>query len=390
MFKKLSRPLSVITALLLLCSIVGMSFTNTVAATGQLANRNLTLQAGPAHGFPAVSDGGSLPGGLVNHIFTFKTYTTASIGSIQFLYCTLADPVPGNYCTTPTGLSTTGATMGTQNGATFTSIAGSNGQPYLSRVAANINANTQLTFQLIGITNPTPTVATLAYPLTFYVRISTFTSTDASGTPIDSGNVAASTANAINLSGQMPESLVFCTGATISTTGGVPDCTTATAGSVNFNQLFSPTDTATATSQMVASTNAGAGYAITVNGSTLMSGTNQINGIVTAAMGIRGTSQFGLNLKANTIATSTPPVGVEVAPAANGANYRGEASAGFSAVDYFQFNTGDTVADSYNGGGTVLGTDAQLYTVSYIANVVGSQPAGTYTTTLTYICTPTF
>ena len=95
----------------------------------------------------------------------------------------------------------------------------------------------------------------------------------------------------------MPESLVFCTGATISTTGGVPDCTTATAGSVNFNQLFSPTDTATATSQMVASTNAGAGYAITVNGSTLMSGTNQINGIVTAAMGIRGTSQFGLNLK---------------------------------------------------------------------------------------------
>lgn len=32
----------------------------------------------------------------------------------------------------------------------------------------------------------------------------------------------------------------------------------------------------------------------------------------------------------------------------------------------------------------------QIFTVSYIVNVPGSQPAGNYTTTLTYICTPTF
>ena len=186
----------------------------------------------------------------------------------------------------------------------------------------------------------------------------------------------------------MPESLVFCTGGTIGTTAGVPDCSLATSGSVNFNQLFSPTDTATATSQMAASTNAGSGYNITVNGPTLTSGSNTVTAMGTAAAGIRGVSQFGLNIKANTTLTSTPAVGIEVAPAANGTNYRGQAVTGYNTADTFKYTTGDSVANSANGGAG--GTDAQIFTVSYIVNVPGSQPAGTYTTTLTYICTPTF
>jgi hypothetical protein len=99
-----------------------------------------------------------------------------------------------------------------------------------------------------------------------------------------------------------------------------------------------------------------------------------------------------MNLKANTVATSNPAIGIEVAPAANGVNYRGQAyingAANYGTVDNFEFNSGDTVANSGNGG--LAGTDAQIFTVSYIVNVPGSQPAGTYTTTLTYICTPTF
>jgi hypothetical protein len=189
----------------------------------------------------------------------------------------------------------------------------------------------------------------------------------------------------------MPESLVFCTGGTVTTTAGVPDCATVTSGAIAFNQLFSPTDTATATSQMAASTNAGSGYIITVNGPTLTSGSNTITATHTLAggdLGIRGISQFGTNLKANTTTTSNPAVGTEVAPAANGTNYKGEATTGYSTVDHFRFLTGDTIADSANGGAG--GTDAQIFTNSYIVNVPGSQPAGTYTTTLTYICTPTF
>lgn len=342
------------------------------ASAAQITTRSLTLQAG-------VTDGGSMPGGVVNHFYTFTLPTTGNVGSIRFQYCTLA----AGACTTPTGLVTTAATLGTETGATgFTMVNTTNGSPYLTRAAASVTGPQVVTYRLDGVTNPTTTNQT------FFVRLATFASTDTTGASTDLGTVTASTATQIILDGTMPESLVFCTGATVGTTAGVPDCATATGGIISFNQLFSPTDTATATSQMAASTNAGFGYIITVNGPTLTSGANTITGMPATALGVRGTSQFGLNLKANTVTTSTPAIGTEVAPAANGTNYRGQAVANYATIDQFRFVTGDTVANSANGGAG--GTDAQIFTVSYIANVPGSQPAGTYTTTLTYICTPTY
>jgi len=352
--------------------ILGSALLLRSAYAAQITLRSLTLQAG-------TGTGGSQPGAVVNHLFAFTIPSTASVGSIQFLYCTLA----AGTCTTPTGLVSTSATMGTQSGATgFTLVNTTNGAPYITRTAAGITGGTAVTYQLLSVTNPSTTNQT------FYVRLSTYASTNATGSPIDTGTVAASTATQIALTGTMPESLVFCTGATVGTTSGVPDCSTATPGSVTFNQLFSPTDTATATSQMAASTNAGSGYIITVNGATLTSGANTVVAMGAATTGVRGTSQFGLNLKANTTATSTPAVGAEVAPAANGTNYKGQADTGYNTVDNFKFTSTDTVADSFNGGPG--GSDAQIFTVSYIVNVPGSQPAGTYTTTLTYICTPTY
>ncbi len=354
-----------------LCLLTTLSSVK-VAHAAQITVRSLTLQAG-------VTDGGSMPGGVVNHFFGFTVPTTASVGSIEFKYCTLA----AGTCTTPSGLDTTAATMGTQSGATgFTLVNTTNGAPYITRTAASITAATAVTYQLLAVTNPSTTNQT------FFVRISTFSTTNATGGATDTGSVAASTATQIVLTGTMPESLVFCTGATVTTTAGVPDCATATAGTISFNQLFSPTDTATAVSMMAASTNAGAGYAITINGPTLTSGGNTVTAMGASTVGVRGTSQFGLNLKANTTTTSTPAIGTEVAPAANGTNYRGQAVTGYNTVDNFKFATGNSVADSANGGAG--GTDAQIFTVSYIVNVPGSQPAGTYTTTLTYICTPTF
>ena len=360
-------------AIVMVGLMVGISTSRNVSAD-QITLRSLTLQAG-------VTDGGSKPGGVVNHLFAFTlpSVGNTNVGSVQFLYCTTA----AGSCTTPTGLVTTAATLGTQSGATgFTIVNTTNGAPYISRTAASVTANTAVTYQLMGVTNPTTTNQT------FYVRISSFASIDTTGGATDTGNVAASTASQIVLTGTMPESLVFCTGATVGLTGGVPDCATATSGAISFNQLFSPTDTATATSQMAASTNAGSGYNVTVNGPTLTSGSNTVSGMGASTTGIRGTSQFGLNLRSNTVATSTPAVGTEVAPVANGTNYRGQAITGYNGVDNFKFTTGDSVANSANGGPG--GSDAQIFTLSYIVNVPGSQPAGTYTTTLTYICTPTF
>lgn len=338
----------------------------------QITARSLELQGTS----PTV--GGSEPGAVVNDLFTFTVPTAGSIGSIQFQYCTTASGT----CTLPTGLVTTSAAIGSQSGATGFSINNAtNGTPYIYIPTGNTNptvtANTQLIYQLTGITNPTTANQS------FYVRIATFTTNDTSGTAVDTGNVAASTANQIVLTGQMPESLVFCAGGTVSETSGVPDCTTATSGAVSFNQLFSPTSTATAQSQMAASTNAGSGYVITVNGATLQSGSNSITAVSNAAS-TTGKSQFGMNLVANT----TPVVGAGITPTSDGVNYKGEAKSGYATTNSFTFNSGDTVADSADGGAGP--TDAQIYTVSYIVNVPGNLPAGTYTTTLTYICTATF
>ena len=301
------------------------------------------------------------------------------------------------------------ATLGSESGITdFQSITGATAnEVVLTRPVANsIAANTVVGVQLQNVTNPQAKKADLVTNepnYTFFVRISSYASLDGSGALIDKGTVTASTAAPIFISGTMPEALLFCTGAIVpfkvATT--IPDCANATAGSIQFNQLFDQIGTATATSQMAASTNAGNGYVITVNGSTLMSGTtNSVTAMSTAGLPITGASQFGLNLKANDTTYFATATGQEISPlpaASTGlVYYRGEAINGYDVMNQFKFNSGDAVANSgYDllgpaPGGTPQGSDAQIYTVTYIANVPGSLPAGDYSTTLTYICTPTY
>jgi len=372
---------------------------NVFAAPGQIVDRSLTLQAGTA-------DGGSKVGGNVNHVFKFKLPTGGMVGSIKLEYCTLAADVAPATCTMPTGLITTGAgTVDSQVGATgFTLENGTNGSPYITRAAANVDADTNVELRLTQIVNPTSITAPPTIPnQTFFVRISTYSSTDATGLATDAGTVAASTNDSIVLTGAMPESLIFCTGHTIGLTNAVPDCSKATSGAIDFNQLFSPTDTATATSQMSASTNAGSGYNITVNGPTLKSGTNTVAPMLAPVASQHGISQFGLNLKLNTTTTAPLTFGAEIAVPSAGLTLRGQAipSSGYDVAEIFKFNTiaadgtdgNNNVANSGLKNGTIQelgGSDAQIFTASYVVNVPGSQPAGSYTTTLTYICTPTF
>ncbi len=339
------------------------------------------------------TDGGSLPSGVVNHQFRFNMVGTPTIGSIKFEYCTVASVVA---CTAPAGMNggdgTTNATLGSETGSAVTGFAMGTKTAnsfILTRTAAAVSNNALVVLQANDIKNP----STANY--TFFVRITTYSGTDGATGPVDSGSVAASTANPIQLSGIMPESLIFCTGATISTPGGIPDCSTATAGNIAFNQLFSPTDTAVATSQMAASTNALYGYAITVNGPLLTSGSSTIPALAPTtpdapAASVTGISAFGMNLRANTVASaiSFPAGSANISGAPNGTDLRGQPTANYNVPDNFKYVSGDTIARSDNGGAGP--TNSQLYTSSYIVNVAGNQLAGTYTTTLTYICTPTF
>lgn len=359
----------------------------------QILNRKLTLQAG-------ATDGGSKPSGNVRHFYEFNVPSSTAIGSIRFSYCTTAADVGTSTCAQPTGLTSTAAALGSEAGSDasgFTLNATTNGVLLLTKAtAAAPSGSRDLKFRFDGVVNPGPA------PQTFFVRIQTFNSTDGTGTAIDSGTVNAATTNQIILNGTMPESLVFCTGATIGKTLTVPDCSTAGTGSINFNQLFSPTDTASAVSQMAASTNAGFGYIITVNGPTLTSGSNTIAGLASPTGSTKGAPQFGLNLVENTSAAAPgfdplnpdPLLVTLSAPidqVSDGVNLNGRPTADYATADNFKFVSGEAVADSnFLGAANGKASDAQIYTVSYIANVPGSQPAGTYASTLTYICTPTF
>lgn len=416
------------------------------AHAAQITERKLIVEADTMGGSAPSDDSipGVTTGGLVKHNFSLTVPANTDLGSIRFQYCTTAaNSTATPTCVAPTGLDTDSATITNQSGATgFVSKTNDPGADtnefYIARASASTlvdnhptDTATIMTFQFSGVIPPFNTNET------FFVRITTYQGLDGATSPVDAGVVAASTATPIVVTGTMPESLVFCTGRTVpvipSTT--VPDCANATAGTIGFDKLFSPTDTAATTSQMAASTNATFGYVITVNGATLTSGSNTIAGMVGGAgapvASTRGTAQFGLNLVANTttvadgfgvdaldltpdpnscqttpanagcaawLATDDYADTANITTASDGTSYRGQPLTGYRTVDQFRFVTGESVANSLEDDadpGTVGtsaqgGTDGQRFTVSYIANVPGNLPAGTYTTTLTYICTPTF
>lgn len=363
-------------------------FRSPEASAAQITSRSLTLVG-------VGTTGGSLPGGVVNHKFTFTIPTTGTaLGSIKFEYCTVATK---DACVVPTGMDASAVTGVTDTGSGVTGWsvqAGSTTNTVIvKRASASNPASGNLIIQLNGIKNPTTT------NYTFFTRITTYSSLDGTGTAIDTGSVAASTASAIQLSGIMPESLTFCTGGTITVDfppghpEGIPNCSTATSGVIEFNQLFSPQSTAVASSQMAASTNAFSGYVITVHGPTLTSSGNTIPAMSPGAADSPiaesiGVSQFGMNLVANNAIATRAAIGGAVTPGPDGGNLRGQAASDYSTAGSWKYSDGDTVAASDNGGAGP--TNSQLYTIAYIANVAGNQLAGTYSTTLTYICTPTF
>lgn len=298
-------------------------------------------------------------GGVSGYTINATTATTANIGSVKFEFCDTASGA----CATPPGLDTTTATLLGQSPAFFSIVAGTNGAPYITRTAANINSGTAMSFILGSITNPSPT------NYSFYVRITTYTGSDGATGPVDTGTVAVSTAEPIQLTGVTPEILVFCVGTAISS-----DCTTISGNSIDFGD-FSPTATRTATSVMQAQTNAANGYVITVNGTTLTSGANTIPALGSQAPSTIGSSQFGLNLRSNT----TPAVGTD--PTGTGS---GSFSANYGTQNQYRFATSDVVASAG------VPTNANTFTSSYIVNIGGAQAAGVYTSTMTYICTASF
>lgn len=301
----------------------------------------------------------------VSYNFGFTNTSGGTLGSVTFTVCSNYLYNPGDPCTVPTGFDGTSVSLVNQTGTTDLSLDPSSTSNVfvLTRPVATAVATQPLSYEFTGITNP-DSIGSI------YVRIATFASTDASGAETDYGNVLTTTASDISITTEVPPYLQFCTGITID---GY-NCGTALGSQINFGELSASTPRL-ATSQMLASTNAPYGYSITLAGSTMTAGNNEIPAMETEGASQPGTSQFGLNARSN----SAPSVGIE--PDGPGFTMPDN---GYHIPNRFKFNSGDIIASSSSTD------DYRKLTVSYIVNRSRDQSPGKYVATISYICLANF
>lgn len=340
------RTLSVMSVALLL----GVGLLQLGTAYGdQLPDRSIELSTATA-------------GATGSYQLTFTIPQFEILGSVRLQFCA-ESPLVGSPCTLPAGMNISGTTLASQtSGAGFSLLSASGTDTILTRVPAPAGSSS-LTFQLSGIVNPSSAGS-------YFGRIQTYSTVGATGPSTDYGGLAFTIDDDVQITATVPPYLYFCIGISVS---GV-DCTTATGDYIDFG-TFTPATASVAQTQMVAGTNADTGYFIVVSGNTLTSGTNIIPGLAVSDVSRPGTSQFGMNLVAN----SDPQVGQ--APAGLGS---GQPTNGYKVNNAYKFVNGDTVAVAPQPD------EARRYTTSYVTNVAKDQAPGVYVTTLTYIATGGF
>ncbi len=312
----------------------------------------------------SVQLGSIVAGDTSSYKFAFIVTTPgAQVGSIRFQFCD-DTPLVGQPCNPPTGFDASGAVLvDQQNNAGFTIGAGTNANTIVIGRTPAIASIGMSTYDFSDIVNP-------ASSGTYFVRVETFGSNNATGPHVDYGGLAFAMTEQVTISAEVPPFLLFCNGVTI--TGF--DCTTATGDYINFGE-FSTSSPRTGTTQMLLATNADGGYSVTVQGTTMLSGVNSIPALNVNDVSRPGTSQFGINLRNN----SDPNVGSDVAGP-------GVASPrpNYAIQNRYRFVSGEQIAFS------TTSDDYRKYTVTYLVNIANGQPAGIYVSTLTYTALATF
>ncbi len=297
-----------------------------------------------------------LPGASTTYQLTLTTTINETLGSIEVQFCSNS-PIVTIACTPSSG-DVSGVVLQTQSGTSGFSIGSVNANTIiLSRIPA-VQPAGAMTFTFANAINPSTQG-------TFYGRLQTFASSNASGSPLDTGGLAMAILNSYTISTTVLPYLLFCAGETIP---GF-DCGQSNGNLINFGNL-STGATAIAQSQLLVATNAQNGYTIQVSGSSLTSGNFVVPPLSNASAAIPGEDQFGINLVANNL----PAVGSN----AQGPGIGGPAT-GYGLSNEFQFKNGSIIAESTGP------SDYRKYTVSYIVNISPNQEPGVYSATLTYV-----
>lgn len=326
----------------------------------------------------------------VSYEIGFTTATTGNLRGIVVDFCADTPIINDTSCTTPTGFSVGTPTVVVSAGFTATGswTGGSlnSGRTLTVTNATNtsIAASTAGTITVSTVTNPT------SAPGTFYARIYTYATTTGAtnysvanpsvdSPVVDSGGVALATANVINVTAKVQETLTFCvyTGANCGAGG-----TAVNLGDSN-GVLSSTTTHYTGTAKYDLGSNAQSGVLVRMKGDTLKTGAFSITAqgnTCTADNAASGTEQFGMRL-------STVGAGqTAVAPYnCTSGNHAFDVSSACTANEGNVTCTyGEQIAS------TAGATDSSTTTMEYTAKSASTTEAGVYTAALSYIATGTY
>ena len=321
----------------------------------------------------------------VTHTFALTTATSGTIKGMEFEYCTTGSGA----CTTPTGLSTTGASI--SGGTTFPNEFDSfnievsaNGLVAMTDTTGYADtAPTALTIALAGITNPSE----VSGPTTFYVRITTYSDTALSSVIDGTSQIVSAVIPVITVSGTQDAILeLTVSGVSSSTTvGDASDVKTTTASSTATTLPFGnflPLTTGGAASRAVAhvinvKTNGSSGYSATVQGGssamTRTGGPSDTIGYISANHDWVESASAGFGVNAQ-----------DVGGAGNEAN---EGVFGTVSGDDLDYEPVSSVVTLASVGAPTAGVDTM---VVYRVQVTVTQPAGDYTGTINYTVLPNF
>ncbi len=334
-------------ALLLVLFVIAVP----AGATTRFENRSLFMQS-------------VVPSATTNYKLSLDYMTLQPVGSLDLEFC--VSPIPQDPCVIPAGLNVSNASLGEQTGEVGFSISQqSQNRIVLSRPSVMIaSEGSESSYLLNNVVNPSALEP-------FSIRITSHTSSDASGPHIDFGSVRGQVGNGITLVTQVPPMLIFCAAQEVQ-----DNC--AGTNETYFSDMgtLSEDETLTTQSQFAVGTNASGGFAITVSGAPLTAGTNIIDGITSPSQSLSGSNQFGINLVAN------DELNIGQDPEGDWANAL--PSPDYEQPNKFKYVDGDVIAFSPNV------SLMKKFTVSYVVNVSPSLRAGVYTTTINYIASGRF
>jgi hypothetical protein len=336
------------TVLLLLAAVI--MFTGQASAVIRLADRSLLIMD-------------NTPGVTTQYKVSFTYTTQASIGSVNMLFC--IDPIPYLPCDPPPGLDVSNAVLSNQTGETGYTITTQTANHIVLSRTPGVTGSTPSSYTFDNIVNPNYTIHSYA------IRLSDYTSMDATGPVVNPGSVLTQLDDGITLETQVPPMMLFCMAHTVQ-----QNCTSTDNGHYKDLGTLSPTDTLIETSQMAVGTNASGGFVITANGTTMEAGTHELDALTEPTVSIPGNNQFGIN----TVANSVPNLGSDP----DGPSNKAVAAPQYSQPNHFMYHDGDVIAEAPNV------SLSRRFTVSYIVNSSPKLRAGVYTTTITFIATGRF